>query len=156
MPSLVEIGPVAPEKTIFKYFQYNFTFSLLSPLGKRQGPSFEQIRIPFTQGCFVPSLVQIGQAVLEKTFNGNLLFCYYLPLEKGVAFQLNKLEIPLPKNALCQDWLILAQWFWRRQFLNIFNIILHFCSYLPLEKGVAFHLNKHKFPPSKDALCHVW
>ena len=28
--------------------------------------SFEQIYIPFTQGCFVPSLVEIGPVVLEK------------------------------------------------------------------------------------------
>ena len=27
---------------------------------------FEQIWIPFTQGCFVPSLVEIGPVVLEK------------------------------------------------------------------------------------------
>ena len=27
----------------FKYLQYNFTISLLSPIGKGRGPSFEQI-----------------------------------------------------------------------------------------------------------------
>ena len=30
------------------------------------GSSFEQTWIPFTQGCFVPSLVEIGSVVLEK------------------------------------------------------------------------------------------
>ena len=30
------------------------------------------------------------------------------------ALQLNKLESPSPKDALCQVWLKLAQWFWRR------------------------------------------
>ena len=30
VPCLVEIGPVVLEKKIFKYFQYNFTISLLS------------------------------------------------------------------------------------------------------------------------------
>ena len=40
MPSLVLIGPVILEKKIFKYFQFNFTISLLSPLGKGHGPSF--------------------------------------------------------------------------------------------------------------------
>ena len=40
--------------------------SLLSPLGKGLGPSFEETWIPFTQGCFVPSLVEIGPVVLEK------------------------------------------------------------------------------------------
>ena len=45
---------------------------LLSPLGKEQGPSFEQACIPFTQGRFVPSLIEIGPVVLEKKiFNFN-------------------------------------------------------------------------------------
>ena len=44
-----------------------------------------------------------------------LLFCNNLPLEKGMALHLNKLEFPLPKNALCQVWLKLAEWFWRRR-----------------------------------------
>ena len=30
------------------------------------GSSFEQTWIPFTQGCFVPNLVEIGPVVLEK------------------------------------------------------------------------------------------
>ena len=43
-----------------------------------------------------------------------LLFCNYLPLEKGVALHLNNLEFPSPKDALCQVWLKFAQLFWRR------------------------------------------
>ena len=64
--SLVEISPVVLKKKIFKVGQCIFTISLLSPLWKRRGPSFEQTQIPFTQGCFVPSLVEIGPVVLEK------------------------------------------------------------------------------------------
>ena len=63
MPSLVEIGTVVHEKKIFKICQY---FSQLSPLIKGRGPSFEQTKIPFTQGYFVPSLVEIGLVVMEK------------------------------------------------------------------------------------------
>ena len=44
------------------------------------------------------------------------LFRIYLPLEKGRAIHLNKFESPSPKKALCQVWLKLAQWFWRRRF----------------------------------------
>ena len=44
------------------YFHY---FVIISPW-KRAGPSFEQTWIPFTQGCFVPSLVEIGSVVLQK------------------------------------------------------------------------------------------
>ena len=31
-----------------------------------------------------------------------------------MVLHLNKLESPSPKNALCQVWLKLANWFWRR------------------------------------------
>ena len=66
VPCFVEIGPLVLEKEIFKYFQYNFTISLLSPLGEERGPSFKQTWIPSIHGCFVPCLVEIGPVVLEK------------------------------------------------------------------------------------------
>ena len=43
----------------------------------------------------------------------DFLNCYYLPLKKGWALYLNKLESPSPKDALCQFWLKLAKRFWR-------------------------------------------
>jgi hypothetical protein len=46
-----------------------------------------------------------------KNFSVFLLFRYYLPLEVGYLFRLNKLESPLPKDDLCQVWLKLVQWF---------------------------------------------
>ena len=52
----------------FKNYQINFIISQLSPLWKGRGPSFEQTWIPFTQGYFVPSLVETGPVVLEKIF----------------------------------------------------------------------------------------
>ena len=42
-------------------------------------------------------------------------FRNYLPFEKGMALHLNKLISPSHKDALCQVWLKLAQWFWRRR-----------------------------------------
>ena len=45
------------------YFRY---FVIISPWKIAGVPSFEQTCIPFTQGCFVPSLVEIGPVVLEK------------------------------------------------------------------------------------------
>ena len=44
------------------YFRY---LVIISPW-RRAGRSFEQTWIPFTQGCFVPSLVEIGPVVLKK------------------------------------------------------------------------------------------
>ena len=84
------------------------------------GSSFEQAWIPFTQRCFVPKLVEIGPVVLEKKISKFRkcvfsLFHNYLPLQRGRSLHLNKLESPSPKNALCQVWMKLAQWFWRRR-----------------------------------------
>jgi hypothetical protein len=50
----------------------------------------------------------------KKKLSVFLLFCYYLPLGKGVSLHLNKPEFPFPKDELCQVWLKLALWFWRR------------------------------------------
>ena len=41
-------------------------------------------------------------------------FCNFV-IEKALALHLNKLEFPLLKNDLCQVWLKLAWWFWRRR-----------------------------------------
>ena len=62
--------------------------------------------------------------------------------EEMVALYLNKIEYPSPKDALCQVWLNLIQWFLKRRFLKFVNVILLFRCYLPLERGVALHLNK--------------
>ena len=107
-----------------------FAISLLFSIEKQCGPKFEQIWILNTQGCFVPSLVEIGPVVLEKFINVFSLFHYYLPLEKGVVPYLNKSE----------------------SFINVF-LLFHY--YLPLEKGVVPYLNKFESSPPKDALCQV-
>jgi hypothetical protein len=52
-------GSVVLEKKIFKWPLPIFV--IISP-----GPLFEQFRIPLTQEWFVPSLIKIGQLVLEK------------------------------------------------------------------------------------------
>ena len=69
------------------YFRY---FTIISPQ-KRTSPSFEQTWIPFTQGCFLESLVEIGSVVLEKKIFLNFvsvfsLFRDYLPLVEGWPF----------------------------------------------------------------------
>ena len=73
-----------------------------------------------------------------------------LHLEKGRALHFNKLESSSPKNALCQVWLKLAQWF---KILKFFQYILVIFNYLPVEKGGALHLNKLDYSSPKDALC---
>ena len=59
-------------------------------------------------------------------------------MEKGRALHLNKLESPSPKDTLCQVWLKLAQWFWRRRFFYFVNVFSLFRNYLPFEKAGPF------------------
>jgi hypothetical protein len=56
---------------------------------------------------------------------------------------------------LCQVWLKLAQWFWKRRFLNDSTPFLHFCDYLPFEEDLAPYLNKLNFHSPKDNLYQV-
>ena len=42
------------------------------------------------------------------------LFPNHLPFRKSVALHMYKLESSSPRDTLCQVWLKLAQWFWRR------------------------------------------
>ena len=55
------------------------------------------------------------------------LFHYYLPLKK--------LEFSSPNDALCQIWLKLAQWFWRRRFLNFVNDFCYFVIISPWKRA---------------------
>ena len=121
-------------------------------LNKLESPSLKDA---LCQVCF-----KFAQWIWRRGFfnfvNVFSVFRNYLHLEKGGALYLNKVESPSPKDALCQVWLKLAQWFWRRRFLNLLNVFLLFRNYLPLKKGGALHLNKLESPSPKDALCQVW
>ena len=70
----------------------------------------------------------------------------YLPLEKGRAIHLNKLESLSTKDALYQVWLKLAQWFWRIIFFKFVNVLSQFRNNLPLERGGGPSFNQTWFP----------
>ena len=109
----------------------------LFTLWELNASSFEQTWIPFTQGCFVPNLVEIGSAVQENILKfRQCIFAISLisPLGKGLALHLYKLQSSSPKEELYSVWLKLAQWFWRR-FLNFINVFSLFLYYLPLRTG---------------------
>ena len=77
-----------------------------------------------------------------------LLFCNYLPFEKGLD-----LHIKNWIDTLCQVCLKMPHWFWRRRLLCIFTI----CNYLHFEKGVSLIWKKKLEASSpKDTLCQVW
>ena len=79
VPSLVEIGPVFldHEKEIF-YFVNVFPFSLLSFCEKGRGHLFKQNSVPFTQGCFVPSYIEISQIVQGKILKFSMYSDYFV------------------------------------------------------------------------------
>ena len=80
-------------------------------------------------------------------------FCNYLPLEKGVALDLIKLEFLSPKECFAPSLVKIGPAVLEKKILKIFvNVISHFRNYLPLKKGVAFHLIKLESPSPKDAL----
>ena len=105
------------------------------------------------------SLVEIGQWFCRRKFlnfvNVLLLFRNYLPLKKGGAFHLNKLESTSPKDALCQVWLKVAQWFWKRGY---YISSMHVCFFITISlgrgRGPSFVQTESPLP--KNALCQVW
>ena len=83
MPSLVEIGPVVLEK-IFKKFVNNFRYFVIICPWKKGGT----LHFPFTQGCIVPSLVEIGPEVLEKKIFFNFrYFVIISPWKMSPSFE---------------------------------------------------------------------
>ena len=96
-------------------FNFINVFSLFRNvyLGKRWGPLFEQSWIPFTQGCFVPSLVEIGSVILEKKIFLilSLYFHYFViisPWKRAGPFIWTNLN-PLHPRMLCA----MFDWNWR-------------------------------------------
>ena len=139
------------------YFRY---FIIISPW-KRAGPFIWTNLNPLHQRMLCAKfgwnwLNGSGEEDFFNFVNVFSLFLNYLLLEKDGPLHLNKLESPSPKDALYQDWLKLAQRFWRRRFLNFVNVFSLFRNYLLLENGRALHLNKLESPSSKDAFCPVW
>ena len=148
----------------FKISTMNFAISSLSPLGRGRGPSFEQTWIPFTQGCFVPSLAEIIVPWLRKRFvcfiNQFSVFRNYFPVgkEHGHLFEQTCSWIYFTHEYFVQSLIEIRQVVIEKIFEFRRGILLfHKCSYLPLENGVALHLNKLASPSLKDdALCKVW
>ena len=83
------------EKKIFKFSQCIFAILFLSLLGNGWDPSFEQTWIPFIQGCFVPSLVDIGP------IDSSMYFRYFViisPSKRAGPFVWTNLNPLYPKS----------------------------------------------------------
>ena len=117
LTSLVEICPVVLRKKSFKVVNVfslccnylPFEESVVLLLKKKK-------RIPNTEGSSVPNLIEIGPIIL-KLFNFYEVFLLLSPLgkESGSSYEQTSIPIIQLMDALCQGWLKLAQWFWRRK-----------------------------------------
>ena len=155
----------SPVKQFKSLNKYDYIITLIK---RRKKKLYEKLLVLHLKKLEYPSpkdalcqvLIKLAQCLWRRGFFNFLnvfsLFQSYLPFEKGRALHLNKLESPSPKDALCQDWLKLAQWFWRRRFFNFINVFSLFRNYFLLEKCGPLHLNKLESPSPKDALCQVW
>jgi hypothetical protein len=91
-----------------------------------------------------------------KNFSVFLLFCYYLPLERGNPLHLNKLKFPpqgwfMPSLVKIGPVVLEKKIFkWARP------IFTFFLDYLPLEEDLALYLNKLEFPSHKNDVYQVW
>ena len=114
MPSLVENVPVVLKFSIMK-----FSILQLSPFWEGRDPKFENNLNHLHPRMLCQVWLKLARWFWRRRFlkvvNLFLLFPNYLPFGKGVVLLLNKLESPSPGNTLCQVWLKLAQWFWRRR-----------------------------------------
>ena len=152
MPSLVGIDSLVLEKKIFEFGQCILLFHNYLPLEKG-GPFIEQTWLPFTKGCFVPSLVETGSVVPEKTFFliWSMYFRFFIiisPWKKGGPFIWINLN-PLHPGMLCAKFFL--NWHVAlKKILNFFNVFSLFHNYLPLQKGVVFQLNKLESLSTKD------
>ena len=93
----------------------------------------------------------------EEDFENSLMyFCNFViisPLKKAGTFistNWNRCHLKMLCAKFGGNWLSCSG----EDFLNS-SMYLHFCNYLPLEKGRALNLKKFESPSFKDALCQV-
>ena len=83
-----------------------------------RGSWFSQLWFYITRGCFHISFSFPDLFVLrKKNFENFIIFFLisnYLPFKKILVPNFHNFESSEPKNALCQVWSKLVQWFWRR------------------------------------------
>ena len=68
------------------------------------------------------------------------------PYCKKDGSSIEQTEFTSTKDALCQVWFKVAQWFWRR-FLKVVNAFLQHHYYLPLENDAVLYLNVNSLHP---------
>jgi hypothetical protein len=133
----------------WRFFKKNFCIFLLFhyylPLERDNPIHLNKLKFPPPKDDFLPSLVTIGQVVLEEkifliTASHSYIFVIISTLKRTWPYIYTDLNFLPPKDSLYKVWMNLACWFWR--FYKNFSVFLFFCYYLPLEKGYPLLLNK--------------
>jgi hypothetical protein len=86
--------------------------------------------------CEIPGKkrIQVLEIATRKILLVAIYFTRYFSKLLAICKYFSLISSPaLPKDDFCQVWSKLAQWFWRRRFLNGPTPFLHFCDYLPFE-----------------------
>ena len=147
--SLVEICPVVLEKKFFlmstMYFWY---FVVISPWKNARSLICTNLKpSPFTQGCIVPNVIEIGSVVLKKIFK----FRHFVfPTEDFSIIVLGKLSFFFHLDALwnfkiflISEWILLNFF---RAFVIRYRYLLPVTSYCPLKifSGFSFRTKAKK------------
>ena len=142
----------------FKKFNDVFLLFLqLIPLWEGRDPSFEKNnRIIFTQGCFVPSLLENDPVVLEKKIFKTSQWIFTIsqlsPLWEGCGPSLEQIWISFTQECFVPSLFEVGPVVLEKKILKVFNVFLLFPNYLPLKKGVALHA-KNFFSFQPRMLC---
>ena len=144
LPMFGWIGPVVPEKKIFKFRQCIFAIPLLNPLGKRVWSLIWTKLSPYHPRMLCDKFVEICLMDLRKkylTFVKSMDFRYFFiifPWKRARSFIWTNLN-PLKshRNALCHVWLKLAPWLCRR-FSNRCTFAISLLAPLGKRQGPSF------------------
>jgi hypothetical protein len=103
------------EKKNLKWPQPIFTFLWLSPLWRLPSPLFDKIQFPSPKDNLYQA-IEFDLLVLEKILKIFSVYIYsfaiIFPWRRANPFIWTNLNPP--RYNMCQVWLKLAQWFWRR------------------------------------------
>ena len=148
------------------WFYHNVDYErkwILSPLWELNSPYVFQGESQSPKDALCHVWLKLDQRLWRKRFHiSSIYFRYFCfidhisPWERARPFIWKKNnEYASIKDVLCQVWLKLAHWFWRRSFYNFVNVFPLFLYYLPNENGEGLHLNKFEFTFPYDALYEV-
>ena len=104
-----------------RLFNFVYVFSIFCYFHLEKGGThhLNKFESPSPKDALCHVWLKLAQWFWRRRFfnlvNVFLQFRYYLPWENGKALHLKKIESSSPKDALCQVWLKLAQWFLRRR-----------------------------------------